>query len=128
MMRARIAEARVLECWQAFQEELQRAIAPLTEEQMNKQLVPNLRSTGEIAAHIVYGRALWLHHVLGKEAVELEPMLCWDDPDAPPRTTADALHGLDLTWRIINAVLMNGLATDDIADEEIEKLRIIWDS
>jgi hypothetical protein len=124
--RATIAEARVLESWQDFQEALQRAIAPLSEEQMNRRLVPGLRSPGEIAEHIVYGRALWLRHVLGEDAAEVEPMLRWDDPDDPPCTAAEVLHGLDLTWRLITSRLTRGSATGEIPDEEIPILRTIW--
>jgi hypothetical protein len=116
----------VLESWQDYQEALQRAIAPLTEEQLNRRLVPGLRSPGEIAEHIVYGRALWLHRALGEGAAEVEPLLRWDDPDDPPCTAAEVLHGLDLTWRLITASLTRGAATDAIPDEEAPILRTIW--
>jgi len=127
--RAAIAEARVFESWQAFQEALQHAIGPLTDEQMTRQLVPGLRSPGEIAEHIVYGRALWLRHALGEGAAdtaELEPFLSWDEPDDPPHTAAEVLHGLDLTWRLITSTLTRRSATDDISDDEVSQLRIIW--
>jgi hypothetical protein len=116
----------VLESWQDYQEALQRAIAPLTEEQLNRRLVPGLRSPGEITEHIVYGRALWLHRALGEGAAEVESLLRWDDPDDPPRTAAEVLHGLDLTWRLITASLTRGAATDAIPDEEVPILRTIW--
>ena len=126
MTRATIAEARVFESWQDYQEALLSAIAPLTEEQMNRRLVPGLRSPGEIAEHIVYGRAKWLRHVLGEGVAELEPLLRWDDPDDPPRTAAEVLNGLELTWRIIVASLTRGSAGDDIPDHEIPVLQTIW--
>lgn len=53
MLRAAIAEARVFESWQDYQEALKRAIAPLTEEQLRRRLIPGLRTPGEIAEHIV---------------------------------------------------------------------------
>src|SRR5215218_277111 len=108
MTRAGIAEARAFESWQDYQEALKRAIAPLTEERMQRRLLPGLRTPGEIAAHIVYGRALWLHHVLGEEAAELTSLLRWDDADDPPHTAAELLQGLDLTWRLITVCLMHG--------------------
>jgi uncharacterized damage-inducible protein DinB len=121
-----IAEARLLESWQDYQNALLRAIAPLTEEQMNRRLVPGLRTAGEIAEHIVFGRALWLHNVLGEEVAEVEPLLSWDEADDPPRTVAEVLQGLELTWRLLSARLMRGAATDDVPDEEVPILQTLW--
>lgn len=129
MKRATIAEARVFESWQGYQEALLRAIAPLTEEQMNRRLVPGLRTPGEIAEHIVFGRALWLRNVLGEDAPEVKPvtpMLRWDDPDDPPRSAAEVVHGLEVTWQSYTSILMRGSATDDIPDEEVPILQTLW--
>lgn len=126
MSRATIAEARVLASWQDYQAALQRAIAPLTEEQMNRRLAPNLRTPGEIAEHIVYGRALWLHNVLGEGAVEVESLLRWDDVDDPPHTVAEVLQGLELTWRLITTCLMRGSATEAVPEAEVPILQTIW--
>lgn len=126
MTRATVVEARVFESWQAYQDALKRAIAPLTSEQMRHRPVPDLRSPGELAEHIVYGRALWLRHVLGEDVAELESLLRWDDADDPPRSTVEVLHGLDLTWQLINAYLLRGLATDAISDEDAIGLQTIW--
>ncbi len=90
MIRAAVAEARVFESWQDYQEALKRAIAPLTEEQLGRRLLPGLRTPGEIATHIVFGRAKWVHHVLGERAAELLPLLAWtrrtDRRARPPRS------------------------------------------
>ena len=126
MIRAAIAEARAFESWQDYQEALKRAIAPLTAEQMRRRLMPGLRTPGEIAAHIVYGRALWLHRVLGEGAAELTPLLRWDDADHPPPTAAEILHGLELTLRFITASLMRGSPTGAIPEEEVPSLQTIW--
>ena len=61
------------------QEAIERAIAPLTEEQLQRRPIPGLRTPGEIAAHIVFGRALHLHRTLGEEAADLAPLLQWGD-------------------------------------------------
>ena len=135
---ATLTQARIYESWQNYQAALQRAIAPLTEEQMRLRLVPGMRSVGETAEHIVYARALWLHRVLAA-AAELEPLLTWDMPHDPtdparPRTAAEVSHGLDQTWRIIIACLDRRPATgrhdtcpDDTGSaEEITRLRTIW--
>lgn len=126
MKRARIAEARAFEAWRNFNEALKRTLAPLTEEQMGLRLGPELRSVGEIAEHIAFGRALWLQKIGAESAVELEGLLVWDDPDDPARTVAEVLAGLDESWARLGAYLMRGLADDEYAEGDGERLFIIW--
>ena len=126
MTRAAIAETRVFESWQDYQEALKRAIAPLTEEQLQRRLIPGLRTPGEIAEHIVFGRALHLHRTLGEGAAELTPLLRWEDADDPPHTAAEIVHGLELTWRFITSCLMRGSPTDAIPENDIQIVQTIW--
>jgi len=126
MTRAAIAEARAFESWQDYQAALKRAIAPLSEEQMQRRLIPGLRTPGEIAEHIVFGRALHLHRTLGEGAAELTPLLRWDDADDPPHTATEILHGLDLTWRFITDCLMRGSHTDVIPEADASIIQTIW--
>ena len=127
MIRAAIAEARAFESWQDYQEALKRAIAPLSQEQLQRRLIPGLRTPGEIAEHIVFGRALHLHRTLGAEAAELTPLLRWADADDPPHSAAEILHGLELTWRFITGCLMRGAPTDAIPEEEeVPIVQTIW--
>jgi len=126
MLRAAIAEVRVFESWQDYQEALKRAIAPLTEEQLQRRLIPGLRTPGEIAEHIVFGRALHLHRTLGERAAELTPLLRWENADDPPHTAAEILHGLELTWRFITSCLMRGSPTDAIPEEGLLIVQTIW--
>lgn len=126
MNRASIAEARVFEAWRNFQEALKRTIAPLTEEQLGLRLRPELRSVGEIAEHIAYGRALWMKNIHAASAADLEPLLAWDDPNDPPRTVAEILAGLDESWGRLGAYLMRGAADDEYSQENEERLYTIW--
>lgn len=126
MMRATIAETRVFESWQDYQDALKRAIAPLTEEQLQRRLLPGLRTPGEIAEHIVFGRALHLHRTLGETAAELTPLHRWDDEDDLPRTAVEIVQGLDLTWQFITDCLMSGTATNDLTEEEAQIVQTIW--
>lgn len=126
MTRATIAEARAFESWQDYQDALKRAIAPLSEEQLQRRLLPGLRTPGEIAEHIVFGRALHLHRMLGERAAELLPLHRWDDEDGLPRTAVDIIHGLDLTWQYITNCLMRGKPTDDLPEAEAEIVQTIW--
>lgn len=126
MLRAAIAETRTFESWLDYQEALKLAIAPLTEEQLQRRLLSGLRTPGEIAEHIVFGRALHLHRTLGEEAAELTPLLRWGDPDDPSHSAAEILDGLELTWRFITACLMRGSPTDAIDEGEAEIVQTIW--
>ncbi|HET9905254.1 MAG TPA: hypothetical protein VFQ23_01395 [Anaerolineales bacterium] len=125
MLRAAIAEARAFESWQDYQDALKRAIMPLTDAQLQRRLLPGLRTPGEIAEHIVFGRALHLHRTLGT-VEELTPLLRWEDTDNPPHTAAEILQGLELTWQVITASLMRGSPTDDISEDEAPIAQTIW--
>jgi hypothetical protein len=126
MMRATTAEARAFESWQDYQDALKRAIAPLTEAQLQRRLLPGLRTPGEIAEHIVFGRALHLYRTLGERAAELTPLHRWDDADNPPHTAVEIVQGLELTWQFITDCLMSGSPTDDLAEEETLIVQTIW--
>ena len=126
MTRAALAEARAFESWHDYQEALKCAIAPLTSAQLQRRLLPGLRTPGEIAEHIVFGRALHLYRTLGEEAAELTSLLQWEDSDDPPHTATEILHGLKLTWRFITSCLMRGSPTDAIPEEEVLIVQTIW--
>lgn len=126
MIRAAVAEARAFESWQDYQEALKRAIAPLTEEQLQRRMLPGLRTPGAIAAHIVFGRAFHLHRTLGEKAAGLTPLLRWEDADQAPRTAAEICSGLELTWQCIADCLMRGSPTDAIPEEEALIIQTIW--
>ncbi len=126
MIRAAITETRVFESWQDYQEALKGAIAPLTDEQLQRRPIPGLRTPGEIAEHIVFGRALHLYRALGEEVAELTPLLSWDDANDPPHSAAEIVQGLELTWRFITSCLRRGSPTDAIPEEEAPIVQTIW--
>jgi uncharacterized damage-inducible protein DinB len=126
MTRSSVAAARVLEIWQYMQDELVRVIAPLSDEQMNTRIAPGLRTVGEQAEHIVRGRALWVHKVLGDPS--LEPMMNWDEPDDPPRSAAEVVAGLRHTWQILRAYIEPSITGDPgpVSEQEHNGLRTVW--
>jgi uncharacterized damage-inducible protein DinB len=87
--------------WSGYQGRLKETLEPLTDEQLTLRAGPGLRSLGEVAAHIVASRAWWLYAFLGEGSRDLEPLIHWDDPDAPPRSATELLTGFDLTWQVI---------------------------
>ncbi len=126
MTRAAIAEARAFESWHNYQAALTRAIAPLSSAQLQRQLLPGLRTPGEIAEHIVFGRALHLHRTLGERAAELGPLLRWENADDPPHTAAEIVQGLERTWQFITDCLMRGSPADAVPEEEVSVVQTIW--
>jgi hypothetical protein len=126
MIRATIAETRVYESWQDYQDALKRAVAPLSEAQLQQRPLPNLRTPGEIAEHIVFGRALHLQRTLGESTAELMPLLKWNDSNTPSRTAAELVNGLELTWHFITSCLMCGAPTEKISEEEAQNIQTIW--
>src|SRR5215471_19944801 len=86
--------------WEVYQEQLTKAIAPLTPDQLALQAAPHLRSIGVLAAHIIAARVWWIHNLLGAGSVDIAPMLSWDDDDAPPRTADELVNGLEATWHM----------------------------
>jgi hypothetical protein len=75
---------------------------------------------------IVFGRALHLQRTLGEAAAELTPLLRWDAEEDPPHTSAEIVHGLEQTWRIITSCLMRGSSTGAISEEEAQLAQTIW--
>lgn len=127
MIRSAIAEARVFESWLDYQEALKRAIAPLTDEQLQQKPIPGLRSPGEIAEHIVFGRALHLYRTLGDVAEELRVLHTWDNEDDLPRSAVEIVQGLELTWQYIVGCIMHGSPMDSIPKEGTPSaVQIIW--
>ena len=126
MTRAAIAEARAFESWQDYQAALRRAIAGLTAQQLQRRLIPGLRTPGEIAEHIIFGRALHLYRTLGEEAAELTPLIQWGESDHPPHTAAEIVQGLELTWQFITATLRRGSPIYVLSAEEALIIQTIW--
>lgn len=127
MTRAALAEARAFASWLDYQHALVRAVAPLTDQQLQERPLPGRRTPGEIAQHIVFGRALHVHRTLGDQAAELVSFVSWGDADAPQRSAAELVHGLEVTWRVIADYLMRGSPSDDIpVTEEPSPLQVIW--
>src|ERR1700739_152684 len=84
-----------------YQEQLVKAISPLTAEQLALRAAPNLRSVGMIAAHIVGARVRWFHRLMGEGDVDIHTLGIWDRPEAPVRSAAELVEGLEESWQLI---------------------------
>jgi uncharacterized damage-inducible protein DinB len=91
--------------WQSYQEQLVKAIAPLSAEQLALRAAPNLRMIGEIASHIVGTRAGWFHRGIGEGSDETTPFTQWRGAVVATLTAAELVQGLEATWRMLQSSL-----------------------
>jgi uncharacterized damage-inducible protein DinB len=104
--------------WEAYQNRLRAALAPLAAGQLALRAAPGLRSIGENALHIVGCRMFWLTEFLGEDggkalrayarwnaAALRSPYPDWNDVaqvlGAPAPTGAELAQGLDRTWEFM---------------------------
>lgn len=97
--------------WDNYQRLMAAAIAPLTAEQLALRAAPQLRSIGELAAHIIAVRFRWFHMVFGVSGDELAPLGTWDRV-ATTHRTAELVEGLEATWRMIEEALESWRTAD----------------
>ena len=100
--------------WEKYQENLVKAIAPLTDEQLNLRAAPILRTVGEIARHIVGARAGWFHQGMGEAGDDIAMLAKWNSKDAPQLSTAEIVRGFETTWRFMK-MRLDRWTPDDLA-------------
>jgi uncharacterized damage-inducible protein DinB len=84
--------------WDVYQGHLVKAIEPLTAEQLELRISPNLRSIGLLAKHIVRTRASWLYGLMGEGGADLAAIAQWEHDGEVP-SSAELVRGLDVTFR-----------------------------
>lgn len=92
--------AGTLEGWHNYNGLLTKALAPLTDEQLDLRPAPDLRSVRELAMHIVGTRAGWFHRMLHEGDDEIEALANWGR-DGQQRGASEIVAGLDATWRLM---------------------------
>ena len=112
MSDANITLAIMAEGWQNYQNELSKALAPLSTEQLALRAAPNLRSISELARHLIAVRAGWYHFVLGEGDDAFGAYSAWTDPDTPTRSASDLVNGLTATWQVVQETLARYTPTD----------------
>lgn len=91
--------------WERYNGLLTEAIAPLSPDQLALRADASLRPVWFLAAHIVGARVGWFHGVMGEGGPAIATFGPWDEDDAPPRTAAELVAGLDATWAMIRDCL-----------------------
>jgi uncharacterized damage-inducible protein DinB len=93
--------------WNNYQDLLKQAIAPLTPAQLALRAAPDLRSVGEMVAHVITARVAWFGGFLGEMNTlpGVESLLARAMPNAPPPTAGELVAGLDTSWRFMAELL-----------------------
>jgi len=102
----------IFQGWNVYQEQLIVVLQPLSSEQLAIRVAPNLRSVGEIAAHISAGRASWFSWILNEGGDEIAAIAQWDRQDKSVRASADLVHGLEVTWAMMQNALSHWTPAD----------------
>jgi len=98
--------------WGAYQQLLVDAVRPLTAEQLALGVGRDLRSAGEIAAHIVRTRAGWLLEALGDGVGELERWTSFGREGSTVPSAEELVAALEASWQPIKAGLERWTAAD----------------
>lgn len=91
--------------WQNYQDQLCKAIAPLSLEQLALRAAPNLRSIDELVRHVIAVRAGWFHYNLEEGDEDFGAFQKWTEPESPSRSASELVSGLEKTWQVIQDVL-----------------------
>lgn len=91
--------------WDRYQSLLIESVSSLTDEQLALRAAPHLNPVWLLAAHILGTRAGWFELLLGELDPEIAAFHDWDIDDAPQRSAAELVHGLELTWNMIQDCL-----------------------
>lgn len=87
--------------WDEYQKLLVKAIAPLTQEQLERRATPHLRSLHALAVHLIAVRVRWFHGLMGEGSADIAPIGEWDRAGQPERSAAELVSGLEITWQLI---------------------------
>ena len=107
--------------WADYQQQLIKAIAPLTPEQLALRAAPNLRSVDALVIHIIGARARWFSQVLHEGDATTAEMGTWDRQEERVRTAADLVAGLTATEQLIQQSLARWTPAD--LEEEVTAQR-----
>jgi uncharacterized damage-inducible protein DinB len=121
--------------WDRHHRLLREMVSSQAFDQLALRAAPQLRSIGELAAHVIAVRARCLYFVLEEGEATLADLVRWDRTDAPVRTVPELLSGLDSTWQVLQDGLSLWRSSDleDTLQGEKEgvtyhstRQRVIW--
>lgn len=98
--------------WDAYQDLLIKAIAPLTDEQLSLRAASHLRSIYEILTHIIAVRVRWYNGLMGEGGEEIAPIGEWDRQGQPRRSAVELVSGLEKTLQFVQGCLSRWTPAD----------------
>jgi uncharacterized damage-inducible protein DinB len=104
--------AEIYAGWERYQTHLINAVASLTADQLALRAAPQLRTIGQLAAHIVGARARWFRNFLGEGGANLDALAKYGGPDQPTPAAAELVAGLQVTWSTMKEALERWNAND----------------
>jgi uncharacterized damage-inducible protein DinB len=103
----------IISGWDEYQQNLVSAVSPLTPEQLGLRAAPQLRTIGELVAHIVVARVGWFHFGLGEGGKEIERFSGqWAQENTLAGSAAQLVEGLSASWELIRTTLKTWSAAD----------------
>ena len=120
----------IIQGWQEYQDRLIDTVRPLTDAQLAMSATTDLRTVGEIATHIVTARAGWFTYDLKEGDNAVAVIAQWQ----PPRTAAELVQGLTVTWRKMQdalarwtpAELVAPLILEGFESHPVSRTWVIW--
>jgi len=127
--------------WHDYQKILTKAIAPLSAEQLSLRASSDLRSVGEIAAHVIGVRARWFRSIpgiylqLGDFGDDFKAFGGWDSKSATVRNVGELVTGLEVTWTGMQQAISRWTpqdweqtwpGDDDDEPEAITRAWVLW--
>lgn len=110
----RLPLASVFEGWDGYNTSLIHAVEGLTPAQLAWRPADGMRSVGEIAAHIAFGRIDWFARMKAPKSAELVQAAAAVSQEAVAVDAAAIVEWLTSTWSMIDATL-TGWTVDDLA-------------
>ncbi len=103
----------VFEGWDSYQTSLVRAISPLAPDELAWRPAPNLRSVGEIACHISFGRIDWFSRMDAPGSAELAKQTsALKSRSAIAQNQLELLWWLEASWQLIEDTLSQWTVLD----------------
>jgi uncharacterized damage-inducible protein DinB len=115
MLEQAIALMTFYKGWGKYQESLREVIGSLTNEQLALSAEGHQWTIGQLIGHIIANRVWWFQEWMGEGSQELAHIAYWDPQDVeyvPPRTVAELLEGVQVTWVMIEEALGRWTAAD----------------
>lgn len=106
--------AKIFDGWDGYNASIVHAVEPLTPEQLAWRPAPHLRSAGEIASHLAFGRVDWFSKMPAPLSLDLLAQVPPPEERARAATEKDViLHWLKESWAMIDATL-NAWTVEDL--------------